>query len=143
MNNEQAHPSATGSMDMKRNIILHDNLSSMLSLMLQYKRTNLGIGQFDPRNFDKFSRDFKSYLRSVCEYIGATIVSYEADNFQVSTLVQRKDRLMVRVHLDDVRRAKNFDMILIRSIPRADDELTQSRSTFARVENLGSDISNL
>ena len=116
MRNEQAHPSATGSMDMKRNIILLDNLLSMLTLT-QWKAYNFSTTQHDTRVFSRFTREFKGYLRYICDTLKADIVSFEADNFKVSALVQRQDAQLVRIALDDVRRSRNFDFILLRTLP--------------------------
>lgn len=107
-----------------------------------WKTNNLSINQHDPKIFDEFTREFKGYLRYICDNIKANLVSYEAKDFKVSALVQRKDAQLVRIALDDVRRARNLNFILLRTLPGWEMEYP-SRTTFARVEDLSNSISKL
>lgn len=114
----------------------------MLNKILQYKNSNaISIGQFDPRIIDKFHKDFKSFLRNICESQGTTVSSYEPHNiYGVSSVLQRKDGTLITLTLSDVRHRKNFDMILIRM---QDNGFAGRRSTLTKVENLGASIFKL
>ena len=107
-----------------------------------WKAYNFSTNQYDTKVFSRFTREFKGYLRYICDTLKADIVSFEANNFKVSALVQRQDAQLVRIALDDVRRSRNFDFILLRTLPGWEMEYP-SRTTFARVENLSNSISNL
>lgn len=113
----------------------------MLSIN-QWKAHNFSTTQYDTKVFSRFAREFKGYLRYICDTLKADIVSYESDNFSVTALVQRKDAQLVRIVLSDVRRSRNFNFILLRTLPGWEMEYP-SRTTFARVEDLSNSISNL
>ena len=81
-------------------------------------------------------------MRNICESIKAELVSYDTGNFTVSIIMRRKDAQMVKIELSDVRRSKNFDMVLIRTFPGGDEEYP-SRSTLAHLEDLSNSISKL
>ncbi len=108
----------------------------------QWKRYNFSTTQFDTKVFAQFSVQYKGYLRYICDTLKADLVSYEADNFTVSALVQRQDAQLVRIELSDVRRSRNFDFIMLRTIPGGEMEYP-SRTTFAKLEDLSNSISNL
>lgn len=95
---------------------LHSNLLSMIT-HTHWKAYNFSTNQYDTKVFSRFTREFKGYLRYICDTLKADIVSFEANNFKVSALVQRQDAQLVRIALDDVRRSKNFDFILLRTLP--------------------------
>ncbi len=107
-----------------------------------WKAYNFSTTQYDTQVFSRFTREFKGYLRYICDTLKADIISFEASNFNVSALVQRKDAQLVRIALDDVRRSRNFDFILLRTLPGWEIEYP-SRNTFARLEDLSSKISKL
>lgn len=93
----------------------------MLKTLLNYSRNGIGINQFNSKDLAQFYRIFKSYLRYICDTIGADINTFETDNYKISALVLRKDKTFVRISVDDVRRAKNFNSIVIRTIPEQDN----------------------
>jgi hypothetical protein len=107
----------------------------------KWKSQNFSTSQFDSTKFAQFSRELKWYLRFICDSIKAEIVSYEAGNFIVTAIVQRKDGQLVRVTLSDVRRSRNFDFILLSTIPSM--QSWNQRTNFVSLENLSSWISNL
>lgn len=111
----------------------------MLHTLIQQSHSSLAFNQFNSKDLAQFYRVFKSYLRYCCDTLKADIVSFDTGNYTITALVQRKDGTMVRLSVDDIRRSKNFNMILVRTIPKA-DELTESRSTFATIQNLSNSI---
>ncbi len=107
----------------------------------QWKSHNFSTSQFDSKKFSQFTRELKGYLRFICDSIKAEIVSFEAGNYHVSAIVQRKDDQLIRINLSDVRRARNFDYISIQTIPSM--KSWEQRANFVSLENLSTGIINL
>lgn len=114
--------------------------ASLLQNILAWKYHHFSSGSYAGEDFQKFSRQFKLFLKDIMKDMGGIVLSYNKNHYDVSAFVQRSDSRIIYLSLWDVRWW--FNRILVRTAAHEKDYRGGHNNTTS-VEELAHFISKL